>query len=103
MKRPTLFICTGCESDTASGDGQALYDRLRSERKAQGLKPFFRLKEAKCLDGCDTPCNARLKSEDHKSVWITWLDASDDVAPLLAAAKRYAETGDVSDLPGRVA
>ncbi|GEM_PF-1226948 len=101
MKRPTLFICTGCESDNASGDGQALYDALRTERKARGFKPFFRLKEAKCLDGCDTPCNARLKGVDRKSVRITWLDAREDVESLLLAAKRYSESGDVSDLPGR--
>ncbi len=101
MKRPTLFVCTSCESDGAGGDGQAFFDELKSARKAQKLKPFFRLKEVRCLDGCDTPCNARLKGGDRKSVLMTWLDAREDVQPLLDAAKRYAETGDVEDLPGR--
>ena len=101
MKRPTLMICTSCESDDVRGDGQAFYDQLKAARKEQKLKPWFRLKEARCLDGCDTPCNARLKGGERDEVILTWLDARDDVQPLLNAAKRYAETGDVRGFPGR--
>ena len=101
MKRPTLTVCTSCESDDARGDGQAFYDQLKAARKEQKLKPWFRLREASCLDGCDTPCNARLKGGEREQVILTWLDARDDVQPLLDAAKRYSQTGDVRGFPGR--
>jgi predicted metal-binding protein len=101
VKRPTLLICTSCESDDARGDGRAFFEELKAARKAQKLKPWFRLKEAKCLDGCDTPCNARMKGGDREKVIRTWLDARDDVQPLLDAARRYAETGDAEGFPGR--
>ncbi len=101
MTRPTLLICTSCESDDAGGDGQAFFEQLKAARKAQKLKPFFRLKEARCLDGCDTPCNARLKGPGRPPVFVTWLDAREDVQHLLDAAKRYAQTGDVEGFPGR--
>jgi predicted metal-binding protein len=95
------MVCTSCSSDDAGGDGQAFYDHLKAARKEQGLKPWFRLKPAKCLDGCDTPCNARIKGGDREKVVRTWLDAREDVQPLLDAARRYAETGDTRDFPGR--
>lgn len=100
MKRPTLQICTRCASDDDRGDGPAFFDRLRAARKEQNLKPFFRLKEVDCLDGCDTPCNARLKGKDRDAVFLTWLDARDDVQPLLDAAKAYAK-GSPARFPGR--
>ncbi len=101
MKRPTLQVCTSCEADDAGGHGQTFFDQLKAGRKVQNLKAWFRLKEVKCLDGCDTPCNARLKGRDRQTVVLTWLDARDDVQPLLDAAKRYSETGEVRDRPGR--
>lgn len=100
MKRPTLQVCTSCAADDDRGDGPALFERLKEARKAQGLKPFFRLKEVDCLDGCDTPCNARLKGKDREAVWLTWLDAVDDVQPLLDAAQQYAR-GVTAKFPGR--
>ena len=100
MKRPTLMVCTSCESRRASGDGQAFFDRLKAARKLQQLKPWFRLKEVDCLDGCDTPCNARLKGSDREKVELTGLDAREDVQELLDASKRYAETGEVHGFPG---
>ena len=102
MKRATLQVCTSCEADDGRGDGAVFFERLKTLRKAQALKPYFRLKEVDCLDGCDTPCKARLKANDRKAVWLTWLDAVDDVQPLLDAAKQYA-TGATVRFPGRVA
>lgn len=101
MKRPTLLVCTSCESDDAGGDGQAFFEAVKQARKDQKLKPWFRLKEARCLDGCDTPCNARLKGGERETVVLTWLDARDDVQQLLDAAKRYSQTGEVRGFPGR--
>lgn len=102
MKRATLQVCTSCEADDDRGDGAAFFERLKVLRKAQGLKPFFRLRDVDCLDGCDTPCNARLKAKDREAVRLTWLDGVDDAQPLLDAAKQYA-TGAAPRFPGRVA
>lgn len=101
MKRPTLTICTSCESDDEHGDGRALFEWVKQARRAQELKPWFRLKEAECLGGCDTPCNARLKGSGRQTVFLTWLDAVDDGQELLDAARRYSENGDTKRLPGR--
>jgi len=101
VSRPTLQVCTRCESDDAGGDGQAFFDALKAARKAQQLKRWFKLKESDCLGGCDTPCNARLKGAERPTVQRTWLDAREDVQPLLDAAVRYAQTGDVLGFPGR--
>ena len=101
MKRATLSICTSCRFEDARADPIAFFARLKASRKAQGLKPWFRLKESRCLRGCDTPCNARLEAKRRKTIDLTWLDALDDVEALLDAAKRYATDGKLGELPGR--
>jgi predicted metal-binding protein len=101
MKRPTLSVCISCDSDEERGSGEAFFERLKEARKAQGLKLWFRLKRTRCLDGCDTPCNARLEGKKRELLELTWLDGIDDVQPLLQAAKEYATTGEVKRLPGR--
>lgn len=100
MTRPTLQVCTSCEADDTHGDGRAFFERLKEQRKARGLKPLFRLKAVDCLDGCDTPCNARLKGKGRDAVTLTWLHANDDVRPLLDAAAQYAR-GRAPRYPGR--
>lgn len=101
VKRPTLTICTSCESDDARGSGEDLYLRLKEARKEQKLKSVFKLEECRCLRGCDTPCNALLEGKKRKTIALTWLDAITDVQPLIDAAKTYSETGEPTVLPGR--
>ncbi len=101
LKRPTLLVCTSCESAKGDDDGQAFFERLKAARKEQDLKPWFRLKEVSCLDGCDSPCNARLKGGDREKVVLSELDPLEHVQRLLDAAKRYAENGDTREFPGR--
>ena len=101
MKRPTLRVCTRCTSEDARGDPLTFFAALKKARKAQGLKPWFRLKETGCLGGCDTPCNAVLEGKRRQKVGMSWLDAREDVQGLLDAAKRYAQTGDPGQTPGR--
>ena len=100
MSRPTLFVCTSCDNDDARGRGEALFKAVKRGRKARGLKGLFRLEEARCLEGCDTPCNARLEGRGRPTHDAPWLDAIADVEPLLDAAARYAQ-GKPPRMPGR--
>jgi predicted metal-binding protein len=107
VKRPVLEICSRCRTDE-EWDGWSFFLALKEERKARALKPVLKLKETKCLGGCDTPCNAELYGKGRPTLRITWLHGVADVVPLLEGARRYAEsTGDVTHaslrLPGRPA
>lgn len=100
--RCVLKVCVSCEADDEPL-GERLFKRLKKARKAQGLKPLVRLKEIRCLGGCDTPCNVRLDGEDKKRLDLTWLDPDRDVDALLDAAVRHqkSKTGVLESHPGR--
>jgi predicted metal-binding protein len=106
MKRPVLSVCTSCRTDDA-WDGRSFFDALKARRAERGLKPLFKLKEADCLSGCDTPCNAQLYGKGRPTLDVTWLQGG-DVEALLDGACRYAEarrsvTHLSLQLPGRAA
>ena len=107
MKRPVLEICSHCRTDEA-WDGWSFFLAVKQERKARSLKPVLKLKETKCLGGCDAPCNAELYGKGRPTLRMTWLHGEHDVGPLLEAAVRYAEsdgplTHQSLSLPGRPA
>lgn len=100
MKRPVLAICSSCSSDE-EWDGASFFAAVKAERNLRGLKPLIKVKEESCLDGCDTPCNAELRAKGRPTLRMTWLHGTDDVTPLIEAAKKYAEGSDTPKLPGR--
>lgn len=107
MKRPVLEICSRCRTDE-TWDGGSFFLAVKQARKARGLKEVLKLKETKCLGGCDTPCNAELYGKGRPTLRVTWLHGTRDVEPLLEAAVRYAQGGGALthqglQLPGRPA
>lgn len=94
MSRPILFICRGCEG------GDFLYKRVKALRKAQGLKPVFRLEGVHCLDGCDTPCTAKLKGKKRSTYTRVGLRVG-SASALVDAAKGYAALNPGDELPER--
>lgn len=103
MKRPVLKVCVSCFGDDDRLSGERFFKRLKKERKERGLKPLFKLEAVRCLGGCDTPCNAKLKGDGRPTLERTWLHARNDVAALLDAAARYAQGAAPESLalPGR--
>ena len=90
LKRPVLTVCTSCRTDEA-WDGESFFRALKRARKERGLKPLFKLKQTRCLGGCDTPCNAQLKGKGRPTLELTWLHGEDDVEALLDGAVRFSE------------
>ena len=106
MKRPVLFICVDCSTEANDAPGNALFRAVKKERRKRGLKPLLKVEKARCLDRCDTPCNAELREKHKPTLQITRLDCGRDAVALLEAAVRYAEAeGEPSHqsvgLPGR--
>ncbi|MBX7098844.1 MAG: DUF1636 domain-containing protein [Myxococcaceae bacterium] len=103
MKRPVLKVCVSCFGDDDRLSGERFFKRLKKERRERGLKPLFKLEPVRCLGGCDTPCNAKLKAEGRPTFERTWLHAKHDVAALVDAAARYARGAalEPGTLPGR--
>lgn len=105
MGRPTLTICRRCEPDDADGDdaksGEALFQRVKALRKAEGLKAIFKVEGTKCLHLCRWACNAMLEGKKRSTYTRSELDAERDARALVDAAVAYAALEPGEELPER--
>jgi predicted metal-binding protein len=95
MSRPTLFICRRCEG------GETLHERVRALRKAYELKPLFKVRDVKCLKGCDGPCAVLLKGQKRSTYLRVEVRPTDAVA-LVEACAHYARLLPGEELPERL-
>lgn len=91
MARPVLTICTRCEPEDDRPGGETLFARVKALRKAYGLKPVFKLEQAKCLHLCRWACSAMLEGKKRSTYQRCELDAERDAEALVAAAVAYAK------------
>ena len=89
MKPPLISICRRCEEGEA-GDGEALYQRVKSLRKKLGLKEVFELEGVKCLGLCRSPCNVQFEGSKRSTYLRTQVHAVLEAEAVVQAARAYA-------------
>lgn len=102
MGRPTVSICTRCDDDTKSGDGERLFERVKKLRKELALKDVFDLEEARCLGLCGSPCNVLFEGKKRSTYLRTQVHGKKEVEAVVRAACAYAALEPGQELPERL-
>jgi predicted metal-binding protein len=101
-----LSICVRCgtrrRGDDEDGTGQDLYDEVKAQRKARGLKELFKVEDIKCLGLCDEPCAIQLEGKKRSTIARVRVRPSRDAALLVEAARAYAALSPGQELPERL-
>lgn len=89
---PVVSICRRCEDDDErdSGNGELLYEKVKSLRKKLGLKDVFELEGVHCLGMCRTPCNVMFEGPKRSTYLRTQVHAILEAEAVVLAARAYA-------------